>query len=408
VDITKTWEDLSQSEGGRIVYIVLDGLGGLHPHDKHGTALEVAATPNLDRLAKDSVCGRLELVGPGITPGSGPGHLSLFGYDPFRFRLGRGVLSALGIDFPLKPGDVAARVNFALVDKKGRVIDRRADRIKTETNLRLCKKVKNNIRLDNFEGEFFFETVSKHRAVLILRNPQLGGNVTNTDPEKTGVQPYKPKPRNDDSKKTAQTIGSFISQTRDILDDEDQANMVLTRGIDRYKPFPTLKQRFKLSPVCVAAYPMYRGVSRLLGMSLTPLPKTNNLLEASLSAFEKAFEGKDDFFFIHFKKTDSYGEDGNFAKKVETLEAIDHLISRIANHKPDVLVVTGDHSTPAVLEGHSWHPVPVIIHAPSARIDAVRSFDEYSCISGSLGLRPGIHLMGLALAHAGRLRKFGA
>jgi 2,3-bisphosphoglycerate-independent phosphoglycerate mutase len=407
MDITKVWEGLARSNGGRIVYVVLDGLGGLPNKDVSGTALQMAATPNLDFLARESACGLLETVGPGITPGSGPGHLALFGYDPFEFKLGRGILSALGIDFRLKSGDVAGRVNFATIDRQGRVVDRRAGRINTEKNRELCTKVGKKINLENFQGKFFFETVKEHRAVLILRGDGLGGDVTDTDPQTTGSEPLEPKAKNKNSEHTTRVIKSFIHQVKNILADEDQANTILTRGIDRYDPFPSLKQRFKLRAACVAAYPMYRGVSRLLGMSIAAQPETGTL-DASFAALEDVYGGDQDFFFLHVKKTDSSGEDGDFGEKVKTLEAVDTLIPKIANLKPDVLVVTGDHSTPARLKHHSWHPVPVMLHAQSARVDAVKNFDEYGCLAGSLGLRPGVHFIGLALAHAGRLRKYGA
>lgn len=407
MDITKIWEGLARSNGGRIVYVVLDGLGGLPKRDTSGTALQMAATPNLDFLAQESACGLLETVGPGITPGSGPGHLALFGYDPFKFKLGRGILSALGIDFRLKSGDVAGRVNFATIDKQGRLVDRRAGRINTKKNRKLCTKVEKAINLKNFQGKFFFETVKEHRAVLILRGDGLAGDVTDTDPQTTGSEPLEPKAKNKNSEHTARVIKSFIHQAKGILADEDQANMILTRGIDRYDPFPSLKQRFKLRAACVAAYPMYRGVSRLLGMSIAAGPETGTL-DASFAALEDVYDGDYDFFFLHVKKTDSSGEDGDFGEKIKTLEAVDALIPKIANLKPDVLVVTGDHSTPARLKHHSWHPVPVMLHAQTARVDAVKNFDEYGCLAGSLGLRPGIHLIGLALAHAGRLRKYGA
>jgi len=404
LDISEVWEALAEKDGGKIVYVILDGLGGLPNSEKGGTELQVAATPNLDRLAQESSCGTLEMVGPGITPGSGPGHLALFGYDPIRYNLGRGILSALGIDFQLQKGDVAARINFATLDQEGNVMDRRAGRIDTETNQRLCKKVKD--ALDHgTEEELFLETVSEHRALLVLRGAELGGKIKDTDPQQTGAPPLEPEPLDDDSRQTADMVRSFIRQTRETLSDEEQANMVLLRGFDQYHPFPSLKQRFGLKGVCIAEYPMYRGVCRLLGMEVPPPPEG---IESSFDALNSLYGQDYDFYFLHVKKTDSTGEDGDFDGKVQVIQSVDRLMPGVANLARDVLVVSADHSTPSLMKSHSWHPVPVILRAPFCRFDQVASFDEISCSQGILGIRPGMHLMGLALAHAGRLKKYGA
>lgn len=404
IDITEIWEDLVIPVGGKIIYVVFDGIGGLPKPEQGGTELQVANTPNLDKLAKQSSCGLLEIVGPGITPGSGPGHLTLFGYNPLKYRLGRGVLSSLGIDFDLKEGDVAARANFATIDAEGKISDRRAGRIATELNKSLCEKIRHEVKLD-FSGEFFFETVSEYRAVLVLRGDDLGGNLPDIDPQRTGVKPNRATANSPDSQKTADLVDSFLSQVKEILAYENPANMVLLRGFEKYKPLPTLEERFKLKGVCIADYPMYRGVSRLLGMDVLPPP----------GGIEKRFEslcncyGEDyDFYFLHIKKTDSYGEDANFQEKVKLIETVDRVMPQITSLQPDVLVVTADHSTPAIMGRHSWHPVPTMLYSQTAKVDNVSSFDEYACIAGSLGTRPGTDIMGLALANAGRLQKFGA
>jgi 2,3-bisphosphoglycerate-independent phosphoglycerate mutase len=404
MDITTIWEDLVWERGGRIVYLVLDGLGGI-PHPATGcTELQAARTPNLDALAKESSCGLLEIVGPGITPGSGPGHLTLFGYDPVRYRVGRGVLSALGIDFDLQPGDVAARANFATVDQDGLVTDRRAGRIATDLNKRLTQKIRDQVSLD-FEGTFFFETVSEHRAVLVLRGDDLSGQLPDTDPQSTGIKPEEPKAKAEVAKKTALLVQSFLRQVADILADEAPANMVLLRGFERYDPLPSLRQRFGLNGVCIADYPMYRGVSRLLGMDVVPHPGG---LDERFKVLSSVYGEDYDFYFLHVKKTDSLGEDADFDSKVAKLEHVDTLLPQITELNPDVLVVTADHSTPAVMGRHSWHPVPVMLKGEYARVDEVDRFDDYTCAKGMLGLRPGTHLMGLALANAGRMQKFGA
>jgi 2,3-bisphosphoglycerate-independent phosphoglycerate mutase len=404
MDISKVWEDLVQPDGGAIVYVILDGVGGLPDPERGGTELQVAQTPRLDRLAAESACGLLEIVGPGITPGSGPGHLSLFGYDPLQYNPGRGVLSALGIDFELKEGDVAARVNFATLDADGRVTDRRAGRIDTGTNQRLCRKIQDSVEPD-MKGSFFFQTVSEHRALLVLRGEGLGGKISDTDPQATGAPPADPRALSEDSQETERVVRSFLEQSRDVLSHEEHANMILLRGFEKYASFPSLQDRFGLRGICIAEYPMYRGVSRLMGLDVAAPPQG---MEASFEDLKDLYGGDYDFYFLHVKKTDSSGEDGDFDKKVKVIEEVDRLMPVAANLMPDVLVVTADHSTPARMAGHSWHPVPVMIRSERARVDLVGNFDEFACAQGSLGTRPGLHLMGLALAHAGRLRKYGA
>lgn len=403
-DVSDVWERLAKDEGGRIVYLILDGLGGLPQPGDGRTELEAARTPHLDELAAESSCGLLELVGPGITPGSGPGHLALFGYDPLRYQVGRGILSALGIDFELQPGDVAARVNFATVDAKGRVTDRRAGRLPTHENERLSERLRNTVRLD-FDGRYFLETVSEHRAVLVLRGSGLSGAVEATDPQRTGVPPREPNPRARDARLTSRLIRSFAEQAGAVLAEEKTANMVLLRGFDQYHTVPSLYQRFGLEGLCLADYPMYRGVSRLLGLEVYPPPGG---VRARFEELRRTYGRRHTFYFLHVKQTDSRGEDADFGGKVRALEAADGLVPLIREVEPDVLVVTGDHSTPAAMGAHSWHPVPALLHAKTARRDRVARFEERSCGRGSLGLRPAFHLMGLALGHAGRLEKFGA
>lgn len=404
MDITRVWEELAEADGGSIIYVIMDGVGGLPFPGRGGTALEAARTPNLDRLAVESSCGLLEMVGPGITPGSGPGHLALFGYDPLEYDLGRGVLSALGIDFDLQEGDVAARINFATVGEDGNIVDRRAGRIDTETNRGLCEKLRNGITLDS-DVELFIRTVSEHRAVLVLRGPGLEAALNDTDPQKTGVPPLEPHATDDGSKKAVETVRSFIDQSRELLAGEERASMVLLRGFEKYEPFLTLKERFKLNGLCIAEYPMYRGISRLLGMDILTPPSG---VKASFESLESSWSSDHNFYFLHVKKTDSYGENGDFEAKVGVIEEVDALIGKVVNLDPDVLVVTADHSTPALMKAHSWHPVPVMIRARFARVDRVERFNELSCVNGTLGLRPGVHLIGLALANAGRLGKYGA
>ncbi len=395
--------ELTVSGSSKIVFLIMDGLGGIQMEGKGGTELQVARTPNLDRLAEVSSCGLLDPIAPGITPGSGPAHFALFGYDPVQYNIGRGILEATGIDFPLTEKDVVARMNFATVDSGGKVIDRRAGRISTETNQRVCQKLRQGLK-PGAGLELIVETVKEHRGILVLRGEGLRGEIQDTDPEREGVPPLEPKALVPDAQETAGRVGNILTQVGRILADETKANMVLLRGFAKHTRYPSMKERYGLNSLAIAAYPMYRGISRLVGM--TVLSDVSNL-EEEFKALEENFP-KYDFFFLHVKQTDSRGEDGNFDGKVAVIEEVDRLIPRVRALNPDVLVVTGDHATPAKLASHSWHPLPVILHSQYCLIDGVRKFDEVSCIQGALGRMRSVELMPLALANARRLNKFGA
>ena len=396
------WEHLSIENTTQIVFLISDGLGGLWSEEHGGSELTVADTPNLDRLAQASSCGMLEPVGPGITPGSGPGHLALFGYDPVTGNVGRGLLTALGLDFPLESGDVAARVNFCSLGPDGIISDRRAGRIDDETNARLCGKITEKINVP--ECEIFLRTEREHRALLVLRADGLSSNVSETDPQRAGVKPLEPKPQKRDAEKTAGIVKQLLGEIREILSDEPRANFILLRGFDTYRRLPTLADRFNLKGLAIASYATYRGLARLVGMDIARPTKT---LEEELAVLEESYDHYD-FYFVHFKDTDSRGEDGNFEGKVRALERLDAALPRVLALKPDVFVITGDHSTPACMAAHSWHLVPVLLHSRFSRRNSVELFDEIHCIRGTLGIRPAMHLMGLVLAHAQRLKKFGA
>ncbi len=394
---------VAESNGGRIVLMVLDGLGGL-PHPRTGwTELESARTPHLDRLAARSALGLHTPVAPGIAPGSGPGHLALFGYDPVRYNIGRGVLSALGVGFDLETGDVAVRLNLATLDAEGRVTDRRAGRPSDAENRRLVEKLRSGVKPPR-GVRVFFEPEKEHRAVLILRGAGLVANVGDTDPQETGVPPLKVAAHAPDAQALAAALQHVLDEAFRVLADEPVANGILARGIDAFMPYPTLQDRFKLSGLAIARYPMYRGVAKLVGMRAAPPAKDD---AGSIDVLAAHYE-EYDFHFIHFKAIDSRGEDGDFDAKVAAIEAVDALVPRIEALNPDVLVVTGDHSTPATLRAHSWHPVPVMITSPWCRPNEDARFGERSCARGELGIFPGMSILPLALAHAGRLTKFGA
>ena len=395
-------QTLVEPNKSKIVLLVMDGLGGLPREPQGDTSLEAARTPNLDRLAAESICGLHQPVAPGITPGSGPSHLALFGYDPLEYEVGRGVLSALGIDFDLRPGDVAARGNYCTLDDDGRVADRRAGRIPTEKNRELSALLR-DIELPGVE--VFVRPVKEYRLLLVLRGEGLSGDLADTDPQDVGQKPLDPEPGSPGAEKTAGLVRQFLGQAREILADHHPANMVLLRGFSQLPDWPSFERAFGLRAAAIAGYPMYRGVAKLVGMDVL---ETGAEPEEEWGVLEQHWDDYD-FFFLHVKRTDSAGEDGDFERKAALIEEVDALLPRLRRLGPDVLVVTGDHSTPAVMKYHSWHPVPVLLWSRYCRADRVDRFGERACMAGGLGPRiPAVDLMPLALANARRLEKFGA
>jgi 2,3-bisphosphoglycerate-independent phosphoglycerate mutase len=392
---------LRRDNGSKIVLLVSDGLGGLPLEPGGKTELETAKTPHLDALAQRGSLGLSVPVVPGIAPGSGPGHLGLFGYDPLKYVIGRGVLEALGIDFPLGPNDVAIRGNFCTIDAAGNITDRRAGRIPSDIGKKLCEKL-DKIKIPGVE--VFVRPVKEYRLVVVFRGEGLWGDVDDTDPQATGVPPLAAMPRNSGSQKTADIANEFLSQARKILKDDAPANFLTLRGIDKLPHIPTFQDVYGLKAAAIAVYPMYRGLARLVSMDVLDAGQT---LADQMSRLEAVWKDYD-FFFIHFKYTDSTGEDGNFAAKVQKTEDLDACIPRITALKPDVLIVTGDHSTPSKLKSHSWHPVPTMLVADSCRFDGSKEFGETACRFGSLGTFEAKYLMLQAMAHAGRLEKYGA
>jgi 2,3-bisphosphoglycerate-independent phosphoglycerate mutase len=397
-----TLESILQDSASKILLFVLDGLGGLPKTPDGKTELETAATPNLDGLARAGICGLHEPIHPAVTPGSGPSHLALFGYDPVKYHVGRGVLSALGIDHELDKNDVAARGNFCTLDGQGLIADRRAGRISTQTNQQLCDLL-NQIELN--DGRIEVRTVSEHRFLLVLKGSELSDDVADTDPQNVGRRPQPALALSETSEKTARLINEFVDQAQERLKDQKAADGVLLRGFSKRPSWPSMTERYGLNPVAIASYPMYRGVAKLVGMTA---PRSDDSLSDEIGMLMSSWKEKD-FFYLHFKKTDSAGEDGNFDKKVSFIEAADDMVPRFMDMEPDVVIVTGDHSTPAILKSHSWHPVPVLLWSRFCRPDNVRGFGERSCMTGGLGPRMrAADLVPLALANAGRLRKFGA
>jgi len=385
----------------KLVLLSLDGLGGLPHPDTGRSELETARIPHLHALAGRSACGLVRHVAPGITPGSGPGHLGLFGYDPLRYQVGRGVLEALGIDFDLRASDVAARGNFCTVDRAGRITDRRAGRIPTELCASLCQRLR-QIRLPGVK--LFVEPVKEHRFVLVLRGTGLSGELSETDPQALGVPPRPVKALAPAARRTAALANRFVAAAQKGLARQAPANMVLLRGFDRLPRLPAFPRTFGLKAAAIAAYPMYRGLARLVGMEVL---KTGATFADEVATLRQHWEGYD-FFFVHYKDTDKAGEDGDFPGKVAALERFDTLLPEILSLKPDVLAVTGDHASPALLKGHGWQPVPVLLWSAFCGADSVTLFTERACAAGTLGTFPAQDLMPLALANALRLTKFGA
>ena len=402
-DLQDLTRKLNTNNGSKIVLLVADGLGGLPLTPDGLTELETAKTPNLDALAKRGTLGLSTPVLPGITPGSGPGHLGLFGYDPLEYQIGRGVLEALGIDFELGPNDVAIRGNFCTIDANGNISDRRAGRISSDIAKKLCEKLHAGIKIPGVE--VFVQHVKEYRLVIVLRAEGLGGEIEDTDPQKTGVPPLDPVAKNPASQRTAELLKEFIKQAAVILKDDAPANLLTMRGIDKKPPIPTFEEVYGMKAGAIAVYPMYRGLARLVSMNVLDAGQT---LSDQMDRLEQSWKDFD-FFFVHFKYTDSTGEDGNFAEKVKRIEELDAAIPRITALKPDVLIVTGDHSTPSKMKSHSWHPVPVLLSAEErCRPDLCDKFGERDCLRGGLGQFPAKYLMGFAMAHAGRFDKFGA
>ncbi len=394
-------KELSKTSPSKIVMLVIDGMGGLPDSNSGKTELETAHIPNLDALASRSICGLSDPVSPGITSGSAPGHLALFGYDPVTYRIGRGALEAMGIDYPLQPGDIAARGNFCTIDKDGLITDRRAGRVSTEQSSKICELL-NNMTIDGVN--LYALPVKDHRMALVLRGEGLSHDISDSDPQQTGVAPLKVGANISTAQKTADILNKFLDRARDILAHYSPANMLLLRGFDEKPQFPSMSEIYRLKPAAIASYPMYRGLARAVGMEIL---KTGHTIEDEMATLKQSYDNYD-FFFIHIKETDARGEDGNFEAKVKALEHVDKIIPDITGLEPDVIIVAGDHSTPSMIKGHSWHSVPVLICSEWCRPDNVRQFTESACTSGGLGRIPATSIMPLAMANALKLNKYGA
>ncbi len=393
--------ELAQENDSKIVLFVMDGLGGL-PHPETGrTELQAAWTPHLDNIAKNSTCGFTVPVAMAITPGSGPGHLALFGYDPLEYTIGRGVLEATGIDFDLQPTDVAARGNFCTIDDEGRITDRRAGRISTERASEICDELR---KISIGGVQTFVEPVREHRFVLILRGEGLDDAVSDTDPQRVGATSVPATNTRPGGEATAALVNAWVEQATQVLADKHPANMLLLRGFAKRPTWPSMPEAFKLRAAAVAHYPMYRGLAKLVGMEALPVGPT---LDDSIATLRENWD-RFDFFFVHYKYTDTAGEDGDYERKVQRIVEVDDKMEELLALKPDVLMIAGDHSTPATMAAHSWHPVPFMLRSRWGRADQCESFNEKELQKGQLGNFPAKDALSLAMAHAGRLKKYGA
>jgi 2,3-bisphosphoglycerate-independent phosphoglycerate mutase len=396
--------ELALEHGGKILLAVLDGIGDIPVAELGGaTPLEAASTPNLDALALESALGQHVPVAPGITPGSGPGHLALFGYDPVQFLVGRGALAALGIGFPLQHGDLAARINFCTLDESGTITDRRAGRISTEK----CRELVELLRTITVSGvQVFVEPVKEHRACVVFRGEGLVEEINDTDPGIVGEKPHPVSSSLKTGQFTVETVGEFVEKACVILAGQSPANGVLLRGFALHREFPTFGERYRLRAEAVALYPMYNGVASLAGMSVRNSNPQD--LEGQITAAGDSLKDGTDFVFLHHKYTDSAGEDGDHARKVMEIERFDSALPSLLELGFDVVCITGDHSTPCPMKLHSWHPVPLLIHGGHQRTGWSSRFTERQAASGAIGTIPAVDLMPLLLAAAGRLAKFGA
>jgi len=407
MNLDALYSELTLKTKAKLALIVLDGLGDIATKEQNYlTPLEAAATPNLDALSKDSAQGRMIPIAPGITPGSGPGHLGLFGYDPLEFQVGRGVIEALGLGMALKPGDVCARANFATLDAKGIVTDRRAGRIPTETCEKLCAMLAAKVKKIG-DTEIIIKAGKEHRFVVVFRGSGLQGPLTDADPNREGFPIPTVHPRDENNagqKKMAGLIADFYKAALPIIAREKPANGFLMRGIAHQPHIPLFEDRYKLKPACLAVYPMYKGLAQLVGMKKIEGPAT---ITEQFERYLKEYNNFD-FFFIHYKYTDKYGEDGNFAAKKRAIEDFDTALPILLKKKPDVIAITGDHSTPAAVKGHSWHPQPVLLNAPWSGSDKLDRFTETGANGGSLGVFKAKYLIRLMQANARMFDKFGA
>jgi len=400
----------------KALLLICDGLGD-RPSIEGKTPLQAANTPYLDEISKEGINGLMDTISPGIVPGSDTAHLAILGYDPYKYYPGRGVFEALGADMELCEGDVAFRANFATVDDKMRIIDRRAGR-KGSKDL---AEALNGLEIDHTKIKF--TNTTEHRCALVLKGENLSKAVSDVDTHEAGSEVKKCVPLEEGEKelKTANIVNEFVSQSYDILNEhpvnkerrergELPANIILLRGAGSYGEVSAMKDRFGFGAACIAGASLYKGVAKYLGMVVVPVEgatgiadtNLNNKAEATLHALEKH-----DFVFLHVKATDSMGHDGDFEGKKYMISRIDkELVARIKDVDA-YITVTADHSTPVSIKRHSSDPVPIVIKGEGVRKDGITKFDEVSAASGGLGRIRGVDLMPILSDFMGFYTMFG-
>jgi 2,3-bisphosphoglycerate-independent phosphoglycerate mutase len=410
---------------GKILILLCDGVADRPVEELDGkTPLEVARTPNFDRLARRGENGILDPVAPGVRPGSDTAHLALLGYDPYEYYTGRGPFEALGVGMDVRPGDVAFRCNFATVEERDGelfVTDRRAGRI-TEGTAELVAPL-NGIELDGVTC--FIKESTAHRAALVLRGEGLGAAVSDADPHEEGAAVGRAAGPTPEDEKTAAIVNEFVALSYKTLKGHavnrereklglPPANIILPRGAGLAPHIPHVTALYDLTAAAVVEVGLIRGIARYCGLDVVPLPESvNGGLDTDLAAFMAAVAeavGKYDLVLANVKGPDVAGHDGDAAAKVAVIERIDAAAGPLLDGLPAGchVAVLGDHATPVAVRDHSGDPVPVLFWGPAVRTDAVETYGERPAATGGAGRLRGRDLLPIMLNLAGRAEKFGA
>ncbi len=399
---------------GKGILIVCDGLGDLR--EKGKTPLQAAKTPNMDRLAEHGACGLMHTIGRGIIPGSDTAHLQLFGYSTEKYYTGRGTFEALGVGIELEEGDVAFRCNFATVDEKMKILDRRAGRISTS----FAKKLEQDFQNIEIDGaKVIFKASVEHRGALVLRGKGLSHKVGDTDPHSlTRLLVSKPLEGTPEAKKTAKILNEFTKLSHEKLNSnplnegrELPANILLSRGPGIFSKAPPMEEKFGIRSACVAGGALYKGVAKFVGMDILKVKGATGAKDTDLNSKADAVVSalnEYDFVFLHIKATDSFSHDGDFGGKKKFIEKIDSEVLPKLMETGANIMITGDHTTPCRIGDHSSHPTPFLMNGELVRHDDIKKFDEFSCANGSLGHLFGKDVMNMMVSLMGKAHIYGA